>query len=111
MEITETREKDISIFQVKGRLDSNSSDGFETTVFGAIDGGARQLLIDFSDVDYISSAGLRVILKATKGLKRSNGKLVLCSLKDYVKEVFEISGFDTLLPIAPDQKEALAEFE
>jgi len=111
MEITATKERDISIFHIKGRLDSNSSEGFEQTVFGAIENGANQVLIDFSDLDYISSAGLRVILKATKGLKNASGKLVLCSLQDYVKEVFEISGFDTLLPIAPSQKEAMATFE
>ena len=65
------------------------------------------MIVDFGDLDYISSAGLRVILKATKDLKRSEGNFILCSMKDYVKEVFEISGFDTFLPIVSSMDEAL----
>ena len=66
------------------------------------------MVVDFGNLDYISSAGLRVILKATKELKRSEGLFVLCEMKDYVKEVFEISGFDSFLPIVRDMEAALA---
>ena len=107
MEIIETKQADKQIFKLKGRLDSKTSPEFEKKIFDAIDSGSTNMVVDFEDLDYISSAGLRVILKATKNLKRSEGSFVLCSMKDYVKEVFEISGFDTFLPIVPTLDDAM----
>jgi anti-sigma B factor antagonist len=99
MDITETKHDQYSIFKLNGRLDSNTAMGFEQKLFECIENGTQRLILDFQDLDYISSAGLRVILKATKNLKSAEGKLVLCAMQDYVKEVFEISGFDSFLPI------------
>jgi anti-sigma B factor antagonist len=107
MEIYETQEENAWIFRIDGRLDSNTAPELETTVFRAIENGARRMVIDFEALAYISSAGLRVILKTAKDLKRLDGKLVLCAMQDYVREVFEISGFDTFLPIAPTAGDAL----
>lgn len=99
MDITETKHDQYSVFRLNGRLDSNTAMGFEQKLFECIENGTQRLILDFQELDYISSAGLRVILKATKSLKSDNGKLVLCAMQDYVKEVFEISGFDSFLPI------------
>ena len=110
MEIIENKHNDIDVFHLKGRLDSNTAPDFEKTVFCAIQGGSTQMVVDFEDLDYISSAGLRVILKAAKELKRSEGVFILCSMKDYVKEVFEISGFDTFLPIELNLDAAFEKF-
>ena len=109
MEIIETKQDKILIFKLIGRLDSKTSPDFEKKIFGAIEDGSISMIVDFEELDYISSAGLRVILKATKHLKRSEGRFVLCSMKDYVKEVFEISGFDTFLPIVSTRDEALSQ--
>ena len=98
MEIIEKKQNEISIFKLAGRLDSNTSPEFETKLFDAIEKGSKNVIVDFEDLDYISSAGLRVILKATKTLKGSEGTFMLCSMKDYVKEVFEISGFEFINP-------------
>ncbi len=111
MKLTETKQSDIVIFRIQGRLDSNTSTAFEDKIFSAIKAGAKKVLLDFSDLEYISSAGLRIILKATKDLKRTEGHLVLCAMQDYVKEVFEISGFDTFLPIMPSVGEGIQAFE
>ena len=108
MEIIETKQDEILIFKLKGRLDSKTSPDFEKKIFDAIESGSIHMVVDFEELDYISSAGLRVILKATKNLKRSDGRFVLCAMKDYVKEVFEISGFDTFLPIVSTLDEALS---
>ena len=110
MQIEETRKDDISIFKLSGRLDSNTSPDFEKKVFDAIEGGSKNMIIDFESLDYISSAGLRVILKATKDLKRSDGQFIICSMKDYVKEVFEIAGFDSFLPIVGNMDDAMGKF-
>ena len=107
MEIIEKEQNGVSIFKLTGRLDSKTSPEFEKKIFDAIEKGSKNMIVDFEDLDYISSAGLRVVLKATKDLKRSDGKFILCSMKDYVKEVFEISGFDSFLPIVPTMDDAL----
>jgi anti-sigma B factor antagonist len=107
MEISQRTEGAIRIVAVEGRLDSTTSPEFEETLFEAIGDGARHLIVDCRLLAYISSAGLRVILKAAKDLKRSEGRLELCALQDYVREVFEISGFDSFLPIHPSVEEAM----
>ncbi|MGD2038763.1 MAG: STAS domain-containing protein [Desulfobacterales bacterium] len=110
MEIIEENQSGINIFKLNGRLDSNTSQGFEKKIFQAIDDGSKNMVIDFKDLEYISSAGLRVILKATKALKREEGKMMLCDMQDYVKEVFEIAGFDSFLPIVSTMDDALQSF-
>ena len=110
MEIIEEKHEAISIFKLNGRLDSNTSQGFEKKIFDAISDGSKNMIVDFKDLDYISSAGLRVILKATKALNREEGKIMLCSMQDYVKEVFEIAGFDSFLAIVGTMDEALKAF-
>jgi anti-sigma B factor antagonist len=110
MEIIEENQGGINIFKLNGRLDSNTSQGFENKIFQAIDDGSKSMIIDFKDLDYISSAGLRVILKATKALKREEGKMMLCDMQDYVKEVFEIAGFDSFLSIVSTMNDALQAF-
>ena len=111
MDIIEEKQSGINIFKLNGRLDSNTSQGFEQKLFDAISNGSKHMIVDFRDLDYISSAGLRVILKTTKALKRDEGKIMLCDMQDYVKEVFEIAGFDTFLPIVGTMDEALNSFQ
>jgi anti-sigma B factor antagonist len=110
MEIIEENQDGINIYKLNGHLDFNTSQGFEDKLIQAIDDGSKSMIIDFKNLDYISSAGLRVILKATKALKREDGKIMLCDMQDYVKEVFEISGFDSLLPIVGSMGDALDAF-
>jgi anti-sigma B factor antagonist len=110
MEIIEEKQGYLSTFKLQGRLDSNTSQAFEKRLFDAMSDGAKNVIIDFKDLDYISSAGLRVILKATKALKREDGKILLCAMQDYVKEVFEIAGFDSFLPIVPTLDDARKRF-
>jgi anti-sigma B factor antagonist len=110
MDIIEEKQGGINIFKLNGRLDSNTSQGFEKKLFQAISDGSKTMVVDFKDLDYISSAGLRVILKATKAIKREDGRIMLCSMQDYVKEVFEIAGFDSFLPIVATMDDALNSF-
>ena len=56
-------------------------------------------VFDLGALDYLSSAGLRVLLSAAKEVRRRDGKIVLCSLTEFVKEIFEVSGFESLIPI------------
>lgn len=72
-----------------------------------IDSGDRRLVIDLAQLDYISSAGLRVLIVAGKRLSGANGKIVLCSLKDPVREVFDIAGFSSIFSVYGSHDEAI----
>lgn len=105
--VTETV-NDILVIQPDGRIDSNTAPQFEQQVLGAVDGGQTRLVLDFSELDYISSAGLRVVLMTAKRIKPVQGALALCGMSDSIREVFEISGFLTILTVCADRDEALA---
>ena len=91
---------EIHIIRPRGRLDSSTNPHFEE-MLGAIGAGAQKLLIDFSDLNYISSAGLRVILLASKKVKANFGRLALCCISTQISEVFDISGFSKIFDIQP----------
>ena len=99
MEIFQENMNGVEIFSVKGSLDSNTSTELETRIYAALGNGQRKLILNLEDLDYISSAGIRVMLKTTKDLKNMEGNIVLCTLQDYVREVFDIAGFDGYLNI------------
>ncbi len=107
MEIIQNTRNEVEVFKVKGRLDSNTSDLLKERLDQILESGTTRVVMDFEHLDYISSAGIRVILKAVKVLKRTQGNLVLCSLQDYVREVFEIAGFDGYLTIKQNLDQAL----
>ncbi|HEY5409358.1 MAG TPA: STAS domain-containing protein [Caulobacteraceae bacterium] len=96
----------IQILRPLGRLDSASSPVLERQAFDCIDAGERRLLLDFSALDYISSAGLRAALAVAKRMNAAGGKLALCSLSPQVAEVFEISGVDAIIDIHPSAESA-----
>jgi len=98
---------DARIIKPKGRLDSSTGPALEAELVSVIDGGTSRLLLDFSELLYISSAGLRVVLLAAKRLKASNGRLALCSLNSQIAEVFKISGFDAIIDIHASPDSAL----
>jgi len=107
MEIIQENNNEIEIFSIKGSLDSNTSPEFESQIYVALEKGRRKLILNLEDLEYISSAGIRVMLKTTKDLKRMEGNIVLCSLQDYVREVFDIAGFDGYLNIENDLDDAM----
>jgi anti-sigma B factor antagonist len=108
MELTELKREKALLVNVKGRLDSASSGTFEGKLVGLISGGERAIILDCAGLDYLSSAGLRALLVAAKKMQSAAGKLVVSSLKDEVREVFEISGFSTVFPLFATVAEAEA---
>ncbi len=100
MKITQKEENGIVSITIKGRLDADSSLEAEKVVEDALKGQTKRVLFDLASLEYLSSAGLRVLLGAAKEMRRKDGKLVLCSLNEFVKEIFEVSGFQSLIPIA-----------
>jgi len=99
MEIIQKEENGIVSIAIKGRLDADSSAEAETVVKDALKGEQNRLLFNLGELEYLSSAGLRVLLSAAKEMRRRDGKIVLCALNEFVKEIFEVSGFQSLIPI------------
>lgn len=100
-------ENGIVTLKITGRLDAESSILAEKQVRDILDGGNTRILFEFSELDYISSAGLRVILMTIKELRAKDGKVVLCSLNEYVQEVFDVSNFASIIPITPSPEEGI----
>ena len=119
MEITERATTDIITLSLSGRLDATTAKTFQDAILGRIESGSCRLVVELSQLEYISSAGLRVFALAGKRLNSVNGKLVLCGLKktipyntlnripDPVREVFETSGFSTIFPSYGSHDEAI----
>ncbi len=107
MHIEDRMENGGLILRVAGRLDSATAPRFEERLMAAIQGGETRIAVNFESLEYISSAGLRVLLKATRELKSAGGGLALCCMRDYIREVFELSGFVAIIPVTSTEGEAL----
>jgi anti-anti-sigma factor len=99
MSIISREENNFIIVEAEGRLDAATAPAFESDVAALFADQPPKLLLDLTKLDYISSAGLRVILSLTKKSKAAKGSLALCNVTGLVREVIELSGFDNFLPI------------
>lgn len=107
MEILVTKNDKGTIVAVSGKMDAVTAPTYEQRLQELIEGGETVFVNDFSDLAYISSAGLRSILATAKTLKLKQGTLMFCGLSGPVKDVFEISGFGSLFPLHPSPEAAL----
>ena len=110
MNITTRTAEDVTIVAFQGNLDSNTSPQAQQALDAVLAGGAKKVAIDFTALDYISSAGLRILLGAAKKLQGAGSGLRLFGLNETVREVFEISGFATILQVKGSEAEAVAGF-
>ena len=90
---------DVKVVQFTGHLDTNTSQQAEVSLNDLLGNQAKKILIDFEKLDYISSSGLRVLLSTAKQLKTVEGQLRLCGLNETVKDIFDMSGFSTILNV------------
>lgn len=100
-------QQDLVVIHIAGRLDSTTSLQFESDIQEYLAPPQKNLIMDFSELDYISSAGLRVILKIAKVFSGVSADFSVCGMLDNVYEVFEISGFDNYITIY----DSLADYE
>ena len=108
MPINAERADGTVIARADGRVDSSNSREFHSELEAVVTDSDTALVLDFEEVAYISSAGMRVILLTAKSLQKSGLKFVLCSMNDSIREVFKISGFDKIIDIHDSRGEALA---
>jgi anti-sigma B factor antagonist len=107
MDISEDRKADAVILALSGKLDATTAKTFEDRILGVINSGTQRLVVDLSQLDYVSSSGLRVFILAAKRLQTVGGKIVLCSMKDQVRQVFDLAGFSSILSIYGSRDEAV----
>ena len=97
MTITKTAENGVLRIALEGRLDTNTAPQLEAELKTSLS-GITELELDFSGLEYISSAGLRVLLAAQKTMSRQ-GKMTIRNVNETIMEVFEITGFVEILTI------------
>lgn len=108
MEIKDDKIDGQNVVSLSGRIDSTAAVEFEEKLIEIIDTGCHTMIIDFLRVQFISSAGLRVLLLAAKKVKPYGGKILLCDMSKDVREVFDISGFSSIFDIHENVSSAIA---
>lgn len=108
MEFKTKNEANAVIVSVSGRLDTVTAPEYEKQIRALIDSGNSCFVVDFAQLDYISSAGLRALLIMAKLLKAKTGQVCFANVNNNVRSVFEMSGFSALFMIENSVTEALA---
>ena len=99
MEIGERRDGDILILLPTGRIDNDTSVSFQTKLLATVGTAGASVLLDLARVEYISSAGLRALMMASKQAKATKGRIAVAALGPVVKEIFAISRFSYVVPV------------
>ena len=97
LNINKTIENGKAFFALEGRLDTNTSPEMEKELNSALN-GIGELVLDFAKLEYISSAGLRVLLSAQKTMNKQ-GTMKITNVNETIKEIFEVTGFSDILTI------------
>lgn len=111
MELTSTQYKHCDVIKASGRVDSATSPQLAEAIARINDTGRFKIVMDFTDLDFISSAGLRVLIAALKTSRRYNrGDLVLAGLPENIHSVFDLAGFTSIFKIYDDVITAVGSF-
>lgn len=109
MTITQDQHAGIQVLSLAGRMDATNSAVAQEQLLAIVSRGGNKFVLDLAALDYLSSAGLRAMLVAGKHVHSRGGKVGLCNLSDYVREIIEIAGFDTLFAIHGTREQALTD--
>ncbi|MDJ0875665.1 MAG: STAS domain-containing protein [Desulfobacterales bacterium] len=107
MKIETFEEQGVFCFKIEGRLDAVTSEAAEKQILDQVRAGSGPFLFDIQAMEYISSAGLRVLLATAKEIKRSEGRFALCAPNPNVRNIFQISGFASFFPITDTFEDGL----
>ncbi len=107
----ETRElKHVSVVSVAGRVDSGTAPDVEKALQELVEADRNQIVLDLKETEYMSSAGLRVLVSTLKAAKKSGGELKLAQLSTRVKEVLDLAGLTPVFNVYADVIEAVGSF-
>ena len=107
MELSSREYKRAIVLRVVGRVDANSAKHFEEEIQRHVTTGPSNLILELDSADYLSSAGVRVLITAQKTLKQRGGAVMLASPSERVREVMQMAGLDPLFPVYSDTETAL----
>lgn len=108
MDIRQEKKGQVQVLGPVGQLDTRTSHDFEKKIAEFLAAGERRFIIDLSQLEYVSSAGLRVLLLLAKKLNAMEGDLVLTGMNAQVREVFDVAGFTTIFTILATEADGLA---
>jgi anti-sigma B factor antagonist len=111
MNVAERRYGNAVVVRVNGRLDQETCDDLRVVLSSQVDRAAQDkntLVLDFSGLEYVSSAGLRCLLMASRQMKAANGRIMVAEMQPMVAEIFAISHFDMMFEVKPTVRDALA---
>ncbi len=108
MDIADARQRGVDVLAPAGRVDTTTVPALESRLAPLLAGAHPRIVIDFSAVEYISSAGLRILLVAARRVQESGGGLVLCGMGSAVRQVFYLAGFLPLFTIRDTREDAVA---
>ena len=98
---------DVRVLAVSGRVDSTTAPVFQDHLISVVNTPQARVLVDLSRLDYISSAGFRVLLLGAKRSESAGSRLILCGLSAKVRQLFDIGGFLDLFTISASREEAI----
>ena len=111
MNVTSRRFANAVVLAVSGRLDQDTCEGFRGDLSRHVESSARDggaIVLDLTGLDYVSSAGLRCFMLASRQAKSQAGRIYVASLQPIVAEIFQISHFNLVFRVFPTVREALA---
>lgn len=111
MQVEKSFSSNVMILSVSGRVDSGNAKDFEKAILPEVNDAAGGLILDGRLLEYISSAGLRVILMAAKSAQQSDTPFAVCALKHEIVELFTITGFDAIITLESTVESALTKFD
>jgi anti-sigma B factor antagonist len=110
VEITTKEYRRVAVISVSGRIDTSTSTQFEETINDLVDKGHFNLVMDFDEVDFLSSSGLRILVTTRKKLREMGGDIVLANPSQRAADSVEIAGLDKLFQSYPNREEAIGSF-
>lgn len=110
MNVASRRYANAVVLRISGRLDQETCEEFRDEITGCVDRCAREknaLILDFAPLEYVSSAGLRCLLIASRQMKAAQGRILVAEMQPMVAEIFAISHFDLMFDVVPTVRDAL----
>jgi anti-sigma B factor antagonist len=98
------------ILNLTGRLDTLNFSTLEKEIETLLEKNQKFIVLDCQNLDYVSSSGLRILLKSLKQIEAAKGRFTLCNLQVNISQILHVSGFDRLFEIYPTRSEAVASY-
>lgn len=111
MNITSSKQGNVAVVRISGHMDAQSSPKFEAECAACLRDGSKHIVVDMVELQYVSSGGLRSFLIAAKDAKAKGGGVLLCGMRGFVKEVFDMTHVSNVFPVFDSSEAAVASIE